>query len=252
MRVLIDPAWIALIGLAAIRLGVALGFTPVLMAGHVPVRVRVLWTIGLAAVLMMGLALPKSLPPIDNFFSAALTEVLVGSLLAFGVITAFGAVLLAGRLIDLQIGFGVASLIDPTTRSAAPLLGTLLHVAAIVVFFALDGHHLLLRGLLFSFERIPPGTALPQIDGAAVIAQFGGMFVYALMLAAPVMFVLFLIDVAMAVVARTMPQVNVFIVSLPLKVLVGLATLALVVPALNDAFGRIFESMFLYWNRVLT
>jgi flagellar biosynthesis protein FliR len=253
MKLSIDVGLIVAFWLVALRVGAVFAMSPLFGFASVPANIRVLYVFGLSAVLMgafsvNAVALSGS---IGGIATAALSELVVGGLFAFGVYAAFAAFQLAGRIMDMQLGFGVASLIDPTTRTSAPLLGTGLHLLALTVFFAVDGHHMIIRGIAFSLERIPPGTAMTDIDSAAVIAQFGGMFVYALAIAAPVMFVLLMVDVALAIVARTMPQMNVFIVSLPLKIMVGLATLLVSMQYLNPVMLRVFENLFDYWHRIL-
>jgi flagellar biosynthesis protein FliR len=153
---------------------------------------------------------------------------------------------------DIQLGFGVAGLIDPTTRNQAPLLGTILNMTAVLTFFLIGGHRLLLKGLAFSLQQIPPGSAFKGVPLAQVLAQFGGMFTYAALLAAPVMTVVLLVDIAMAMMARTMPQMNVFIIGLPLKILVGLTVLAISLGFLGPAFSLVFEELFASWQALLT
>jgi len=249
-----EIAWILAIALVALRIGAVLVLTPLFSIGGVPAHVRVFLVIALA-VLMVGAVgiqtfdIPTSL---GALVLAGLSEVVLGALLAFGLFTAFAVFQLAGRLMDMQVGFGIAALIDPTTRTQSPLLGTFLNLIAVAAFFAIDGHHLLIRGLAFSLERIPPGTPLIDVDPGAVVAQFGGMFVYALALAAPVLFVILLVDVVLAVIARTMPQVNVFIVSLPLKIFVGLVVLAISLNYAAPLMSRVFENLFNYWHDLMT
>lgn len=253
MEVSVETAWILAVALIALRIAAVLALTPLLVGSGVPANVRVLFIVALSVLLMSALA-TKPLPQIvtlGQLFAAAVTEVVVGASLAFGVFTAFATFQLAGRLMDLQLGFGVASLIDPATRTSAPLLGTFLNLLAVAVFFAVDGHHLLISGIAFSLEQIPPGTPMPQLDAAALVSQFGAMFVYAAALAAPVMVVVLLIDVVMAVIARTMPQVNVFVVGLPLKIFAGLVVLAISLRYLGPVMTNVFETMFGYWHVVL-
>jgi flagellar biosynthetic protein FliR len=254
MTVNVEIAWIVAVALVAIRFGAVLVLTPIFGSGSLPGHVRVFFIVGLSAVMVSGLSIaPASLPTsLPAFAAAALSELLLGALLAFGIFTAFAAFLLAGRIMDVQLGFGVASLIDPMNRTQSPLLGTILNLTAVAVFFALDGHHLLLRGLVFTLEQVPPGTIVSDINTAAVVAQFGAMFAYAVALSAPVIFVILLIDIVGAVIARSMPQVNVFIVSLPLKILVGLATLAISLRYLGPVMTRVFEGIFDYWQRLLS
>lgn len=253
MEVSMETAWILAVALIALRIAAIFALTPFFAAAGVPGNVRVLFVVALA-VLMMSTVAAKPLPVIatlGQLVSAAVTEIVVGSALAFGVFATFATFQLAGRLLDFQLGFGVANLIDPATRTSAPLLGTFLNMLAVTVFFAVDAHHLLISGIVFSLEQIPPGTTLPQMDGAAMVAQFGSMFVYAAALAAPVMVVILMIDVVMAVIARTMPQVNVFIVGLPLKIFAGLVVLAISLRYMAPVMKSIFEQLFNYWHAVL-
>ena len=171
--------------------------------------------------------------------------------MALGLFAAFGAFLFGGRLLDFQMGFGVASVIDPATSVQAPLIGTALNLMAVAAFFAIDGHHWIIRGVAFSLDRIPPGAALQGLNIEAVVAQFGVMFVYGLAVVAPAILTLVLVDVGMAVAARTMPQVNVFILSLPIKIFVGLSVLALTMQYVGPLLQRVYESVFRFWDQVL-
>lgn len=254
MRVSIDMAWLLTAGLVALRLGVALVLTPVLAFGSVPRHLRVMFVLSLAALLVAatGVRAAPGAQDVAAFAGMAAAEAVLGALLAFGILTAFAAFQLAGRLVDLQLGFGVATLIDPATRGHAPLLGTLLWMTGVVVFFAIDGHHALFRAFALSLQAVPPGRPPGEIELAPVVAQFGLMFSFALAIAAPVVFVLLLVDTVVAVMARTMPQMNIFFLSLPLKILVGLLVLALSVVHLAPVARRCFATIFDMWESVLT
>ncbi len=131
------------------------------------------------------------------------------------------------------------------------MLGTALNLAGLAVFLAADGHHLLLRGLALSFERVPPGGGLPGFDLGAIAAQFGVAFSLGLAIAAPVLALLLMIDLGLSVMSRTMPQWNVFFVSMPAKIFAGLAVLALSIPHLGPVMNRLFASVFRFWDQVL-
>jgi flagellar biosynthetic protein FliR len=253
MSINLDSAWLVAAFLVSLRLGVlfviAPGFGTVLLPG--PFRALVVLALASALVGAMGLATGRLPDSVLGLISAGLNELVVGGMLAFGLFAAFGAFTVAGRAMDLQIGFGAANLIDPVSRTQAPLLGTILNLLALVVFFAIDGHHLLLRGLAASFERIPPGTGLTEIVPRALALQFGISFSAGLALAAPVMAFLLLIDLGLAVMSRTMPQFNVFFVSLPLKIFAGLSLLALSLAYAGPLMNRIFGSIFSFWEGVL-
>jgi flagellar biosynthetic protein FliR len=253
VKIGIDVVWLTAVFLAAVRLGPLFVLAPVFGAVNIPVRVRIFLSLALAATLATQVDLQAAAMPTTagSLIAAAMVELVIGAAFAFGLFAAFGAFLFGGRILDIQIGFGVATLIDPATRSQAPLLGTALNLLAVVVFFAVDGHHMIIRALAWSLERLPPGRSLGELEATAVGAQFGVMFAYGLLIVAPAVFSLLLLDVALAVMARTMPQMNVFIVAMPLKVVVGLLVLALSMRHMQPAMNRIFESVPLYWQRLL-
>jgi len=119
------------------------------------------------------------------------------------------------------------------------------------VFFAVDGHHMLVRGIAYSLAQFPPGRTLADLQAGAVVEQFGVVFAYGLMVVAPAVIVLLLLDVGLAIAARTMPQMNIFIVAMPLKVVVGVFTLALSMQYLAPALQRVFGSIGHYWQNLL-
>jgi flagellar biosynthesis protein FliR len=234
--------------LVSMRLAAILWVTPLFAIGRVPARVKVLavlvfaaaltWTAPLSTASLAGIALPLGM----------LSELLVGALMAFGVHCAFGALQFGGRLLDLQIGFGVASLINPSTEEQEPMLGTLLLLAGVMTFYLVDGHHWFVRGLVQSYEWFPLGRLPTDLDLQVVVAQFGLMFTLGTVLVAPVIAVLLLIDAGLAMAAKTMPQLNVFLLSIPVKIAVGLLTLAACAPYVAWALGRILEAIFTYWR----
>jgi flagellar biosynthetic protein FliR len=239
--------------LVATRVSPLFLLTPLFAITQVPIRVRVLFILALSLILVTGLDLDLVETPasLAELMRAMINELMVGAALAFGIFMAFGAFLFGGRILDFQMGFGVANLIDPATHTQAPLLGTVLSLMAVMTFYLLDGHHLLIRGLAYSLEKIPPGSGLRAIEPQTLIAQFGVMFVYGLAVVAPAVAVLLLVDVGMAVAARTMPQVNMFIVGFPLKIFLGLMVLALSLNYMGPLLEKIYTSIFIYWQRLI-
>lgn len=254
MHIEADLAYVTALLLLFVRLSASLLLTPIFSIAQVPVHIRVVFLLALSGVLVANLQFgPAQMPgTLAGLILAGLHEVVIGALLAFGLFAAFGVFLLGGRVLDFQMGFGVANLIDPATQTQGPLVGTILNVAAVATFFLLDGHHMLIRGIAFSLEQAPLGQGLDKLQIDVVVAQFGRMFVYGLMLVAPAVFAILLLDVGLAVAARTMPQVNIFIVGLPLKILLGSVVLALSFNYISPLLRKIFESLFRYWEQVLT
>lgn len=254
MSVRLDMAWLGVVFLISLRLGalfaLAPGFGTIRMPG--PFRVFLVITLAVGLTAALGTAPVQPITgSVWGFLLSGLNELVVGALLGFGLFTAFGVFMFAGRAMDMQIGFGIASLIDPTSRTQSPLLGTMLNLLGLAIFFAIDGHHMLLRGLAISLERVPPGAGLGGIDASALVAQFGVMFSLGLALAAPVLMFLLLIDIGFAVMSRTMPQLNVFFLSMPVKIFAGLSVLALSLPHAGSLVNRVFRSIFSFWDQVL-
>lgn len=181
---------------------------------------------------------------------ALVNEFLLGMALNFGLQTAFGVMQFVGRLIDMQIGFGAAGVLDPMTSNMEALVGTFFSLCALQLFFHLNFHHELLRGFVLSLRLVPLGssTGLMNYDW---LRGFGVMFIYSLMLAAPVIISLLLLDVVIAYSSRSMPQMNVYFVSLPVKAIVGLIVLSLTIRTVAPTFARIFEQSFSSWRSVI-
>jgi flagellar biosynthetic protein FliR len=241
--------------LLAVRLSAIFVLTPVLQAFDVPVVARVLIVIALAFALALGVD-PALLPSPRSFSTGGLiaamcTEAALGATLAFGVIAAFAAVSMAGRLIDVQIGFGLAQVFDPVTRRQVPVVQGAFDKLGVVLFFLVNGHHALMRGIAYSIERFPIGRAWP-IDAAApfVIKQVAALFGLGLALAAPVIVCLLMVELALGVVARNLPQMNMLVIGVPVKVVVGMAALALWLGGAGDAMNRIYGSIYHGWDEV--
>lgn len=254
MTVDFDPTWALTIFLVALRIGVLLLMSPIFTGLAALVTVRVLLTLMLSAVLVAGMGVrpapvAMALGPI---VFASLGEVAVGAVMAFGVFAAFGAFSLAGKILDIQSGFGMGSVYDPVTRAGAPLFATMLNMVAVVCFFSMDAHHALLRGIAFSLQQVPPGAGLSEFGVAAALRQFGLMFSLGVALIIPVMLCLLLVEVGLAVISRVLPQMNVFIVLIPVKVFAGISIFALTVGALSAPMARVYASIFVFWEQVLS
>jgi flagellar biosynthetic protein FliR len=154
-------------------------------------------------------------------------------------------------MLDQQLGFGLANVFDPMTRVQAPLIASLFGLLAVVMFFTVDAHHALLRGFAYSLEKVPLGSGLHAFAPAALVHQFGLIFSFGLLLAAPVLFCLYLVEIGMAVISRNLPQMNIFMISIPVKIVCGMLLLSLLMTRLGPLFDKIFGSIFQFWEEVL-
>jgi flagellar biosynthetic protein FliR len=151
----------------------------------------------------------------------------------------------------VQIGFGMAQILDPVTRQQIPILTAAFNQVGVLVFFLVNGHHALLRGLAYSLERFPLGRAW-SVEAAApmVLKQVGGLFSLGFALAAPVVFCILLVELALGVVARNLPQMNMFVIGIPVKIIVGLTALSLWFGGMGDAMNRVYASIYHSWDGV--
>ena len=212
--------------------GLVLG-APVL--GHllVPVRVRAAFAVVLAVALAPAIGPAGAAAPATlwGLAGAVALESALGALLGLVAHFLFAGVLLGGQLAGIQMGLGLANLIDPQTNSQLTIVAQWQQLMAMLVFLVLDVHHLLIRALLESFRSAPPGgltLAAPGMRGTIALA--GDLFVLGVRIAAPVMVVLLLTNATLGVLARTIPQLNVFVVGFPVNVGVGLMMLGISLP----------------------
>ncbi|WP_256082028.1 flagellar biosynthetic protein FliR [Massilia sp. YIM B04103] len=253
MQIHIDAGWALAVFYTSLRLGAVLLLSPLLASLGRMTTIRVLLTLALSVLLVQGLHLPPvaGTPSLGAIVAGSAQEVALGATLAFGVFAAFGAFSVAGKLLDVQTGFGMGSVYDPVTRAGAPMFAGMLNMLAVVVFFSLDGHHAFLRGLAFSLQQVPPGADLWTLQAEPVIRQFGLMFSLGVALIIPVLLCLLLIETGLALVSRLLPQMNVFVVGVPLKIVGGVTLFAITLPTLGPAMGRVYASVFKYWEGVL-
>jgi flagellar biosynthesis protein FliR len=246
----IDIGWLFATLLLSVRVAAATALAPVFGPAKIPAPAKMIISIALSACMASTLiTAPFAVNSIAELAVAALHEAVIGLGFGFGFIVAYAATQIAGRALDVQIGFGAASILNPASQGLAPLIGSLFGMVMLIVFLSLDGHHILIRALATSVVAMPPGGST-GLDLGFVIEQSGIMFVFGLALAAPVMFMLWLSDVAMAIFARSMPQLNVFVLSFAVKILLGTIGLALSLSATQSLFNGLLDSTFRYWGRV--
>ncbi|WP_078547106.1 flagellar biosynthetic protein FliR [Litchfieldia alkalitelluris] len=204
--------------------------------------------IGFILAWIMFFAIDAPVISIDgNYFMLIIKEALVGLLIGLMAYIILSAIQIAGAFIDFQMGFAIANVIDPQTGAQSPLVGQYLYTFALLLLLALNGHHLLLDGIYYSYQFISLDQLwLPFGDENVVefvIRSFGKAFLIAFQMSIPVVGALFLIDVALGIVARTVPQLNVFVVGLPLKIAVSFIVLILVMTAMFMVVQQLFETM---------
>lgn len=247
-----DPAWAVAVLLLWARLATLLTLSPLAQAVKAPAAFWVLFTLALSSGLCAALGLRTNVPT-DwlGLVIPLLGEVAFGALLGLALHMAFGALAMAGRLLDLQMGMGMAAVLDPVTRAQMPVMGVALNLLGLAVFWGVQGHHALLRGLAAAAQWVPPGSAWPLPQPAALARAMGATFSLGIAVVAPAIFLLLLTDWVLSFSSRVLPQMNVMFIGMPVKALVGLSALAIASPGLEPAFRRLYASVFDLWASVL-
>ncbi|MFD2371310.1 flagellar biosynthetic protein FliR [Brevibacillus sp. GCM10020057] len=183
-----------------------------------------------------------------SFVLHVIKEALVGVILGYVCELMFIAVQVAGGLMDMQMGLAMANVIDPKTGVYVPVTGNFKNMLAVLYFFSINGHHMLIRGLIKSYEAIPLEAVWAAFGSEQVLMTavkvFEDMFLSAFMMASPIVVALFLVDVSLGIIAKSVPQFNIFVVGLPFKMLAGFLLLIVVMPAFLLTLNGLFESMF--------
>ncbi len=171
-------------------------------------------------------------------------ELVMGLMFGYVARLVFVAVQFAGEMIGIDIGFGVVNVIDPMSEEQISIIGTFKNLIALVTFLLIDGHHIVIQALAQSFSMVPlGGIQLTEMLAKGLISMTAGVFVMAIKLAAPVIVALFLTSLALGIMARTVPQMNVFVVGFPLKIGVGMGMLAFSLPLFQTVLIKLFNDL---------
>lgn len=220
--------WIASCLLLSLRIGPLFAFAPPFTLTRMPTLFRTLFTLGLSITLIssdQARLIPST--GLGFLIPTAACELLLGLLFALALQLCFAALQMAGRLVDIQAGFGLASVIDPTSRNQAPLIGSLFAYATAALFFSLDGHLELLRLMNASLDVIPLGAWRLPASPERMSIYMSSMFILAMGVAGAAVLTLLLVDIVIALLARTVPQMNVLVLGFQVKTIVVLAVLPL-------------------------
>ncbi|MDX5476574.1 MAG: flagellar type III secretion system protein FliR [Bacillaceae bacterium] len=226
---------------------------PLFSYRSVPAQFKVGFAFFLALIMAINFDLPI-LTIEGDYILLILKELMVGLLIGLIAYIVLAAIQIAGGFIDFQMGFAMANVIDPQTGAQSPIIGQFFYTFALLLLLAVNGHHLMLDGIFYSYQLIPLTQVwIPLADENVlefVVKKINMMFIVALQLAIPIVGALFLVDVALGIVARTVPQLNVFVVGLPLKIGVSFIAILLSLTILFSLFYKLFEMM-LYTMRGL-
>lgn len=183
-------------------------------------------------------------PGLMPLIMVSLREFLFGLVIGFLFQIIFIGVEFGGGLIGYQIGFAMVNIVDPTTSTSVPIIGQFKLLLATLIFLLINGHHLVLQALFESFKIVPLGHVSFKPVALNELTRFAGAaFAIGVKVAAPVIVTLFITDVCLGIVARTMPQMNILIVGFQVKIGVGLLILGISLPVFTYVFTQLFNKM---------
>jgi len=211
---------------------------PLTIFTRAPIFFRLIVVLVISVVLSGLISIEHSVLTI----SLIMSEFLLGVVIAFGFHTAFASLDLVGKLLDLQIGINTAGIFDPSSSHLNGVVADLLIAIAGVLFFILNLHYTLLNGLVALFRVVPLGSFNFQLlNIKKLVGLMGEQFIFAFIILLPVILGVWLVDIAFAIMSRSMPQANIYFLALPVKFIAGLVLLMLAMPMIVQNVPHLFD-----------
>jgi flagellar biosynthetic protein FliR len=228
------------------RVAAILMSMPIINGNSIPFLFKFGLALGASIVLfpLLDLKVFPVLTNLGSFVVGAVGEILLGVIIGMAVNLIFVGLQIAGQLSGYQMGMALAEVIDPADGEQIPLLAQFFQIFAFLIFLTVNAHHWFLRALADSFHLVPPlgfklsGSLIEQLMRVA-----GNMFVIAIKVGAPVIAALLLTTIALGLIARTVPQMNVFFVAMPLKIMIGLMFVGFSLPYLSSFLNAVFRKL---------
>jgi len=233
-----------------VRIGAALMLMPTIGDSFVPMNIRLMFALSLSVI--MTPILQPHIPTIDeigaHFLLLILMEGVIGIFIGSVAKILMSALDVAGMLISMQIGLANAQVFNPSMAAQGSLVGAFLSVVGVVLLFATNLHHLLILAIYDSYVAFPPG-ALPETGGMAhmIASTLSKSFAIGFKLSVPFIVVALMVYIGMGVLARVMPQIQVFILALPIQIMLGLMILLLVSSSLFLVWLQFFEDGMIFF-----
>ncbi len=171
-----------------------------------------------------------------------LKELMVGIIIGFIAYAFFSAFYVMGQIVDMKIGFGMANVIDPQNKIQVPLMGNFYYILSFLLLMSINGHHLIISALVDSYNFLPIGGFKYTGDTMNLLVNsLSKSFEIGFKLSTPIVAIIFLTDIVLGIISKTIPQMNVFVVGMPLKVLIGLLIILISMPIFFTAINSIFD-----------
>ena len=227
-------AWLAAFIFPLARVLALIASAPIFGNRQVPARIKVGLAFAITVIISPMLDIPPGLDPASaQGLFVLMQQIVAGLIMGFVIRIVFSSVEMAGDIAGMQMGLGFASFYDPQNASFTPIIAQFLGILVALVFLASDGHLYMLAAMSDSFRDFPIGATLPSAGAFRTVAEWGGMlFSNAVQFALPLIGALLITNLALGILTRSAPQLNIFAVGFPITIAVGFAALMLTIPYL--------------------
>lgn len=240
---------IPIVLLLLVRTGAIVFSAPVFGSNSIPPMLKVGTTV-LIVLALLPVIQPPALDMVDSLFSYALhvvRETFIGIVIGFSTSLLMNSFFIAGQAVDTQMGLGVMNVIDPLSKVHTPIIGQIEFLIAVMIFLSLNGPYQIIRALLWSYEMLPISELTLPRFGSSLLRLSIDMWLIGIKIAAPVMGAVLLTHIGLGMVAKTVPQMNVFLVGFTLTISVGLITVYMSLtwfqPLVKDLFDNLFDQI---------
>lgn len=234
--------WLAALIFPLTRILAMIASSPVLGNKQLPVRVKIGLSVLLAIIIAPTMA---PMPPVaigsPQGLLIMIQQIVIGVAMGFTMRLIFTAVEMAGELAGLQMGLGFASFYDPINATHSPIIAQWVGIIAVLAFLGINGHLLMLSALAESFQTLPVGNMLSPKGFYSVAGWGGSIFAYALQISLPILAALLITNIALGILTRAAPQLNLFAVGFPITLAIGFFVLALSIPHLVPMLDRLTQ-----------
>lgn len=236
------------------RISAMILFNPALGKKNIPVAIKMGLSF-LTAVIITG-----TLPDINLQFAgipdliiACLKELLIGFAVSFIIQMFLSTMLIAGEITDLQLGVGMSKIYDPQSNVSMPVSGSIYNLLFMLVFFAGNGHLTLIKIISLSFRILPPGPTILNFGfGDFIVQLFANILILAVKLSLPIVAIEIIAEIGTGVLMRAVPQINVFVLGLQLKLLIGIIMIIFILPNVAGMIDSMIGTMFTNIEKALS
>ena len=235
-------AWLAALIFPLVRILAMISTSPVLGNTQVPKRVKIGLSVLLALIIAPTIpAMPQVAVGSPQGLLIIIQQIIIGVAMGFTMRLVFTAVEMAGELAGLQMGLGFASFYDPMNSSYLPIVARWLGMIAVLAFLAVDGHLYMLSALVESFKMLPIGSAMSNGGFYGVASWGGSIFAFGLQISLPIVAALLITNIALGILTRAAPQLNLFAVGFPITLTIGFVVMLLSMPYLGLLLDRVAQ-----------